>query len=117
MTVAVTEHTIHIAIVEPEERLDVFHASSLSERLEALFAAGHDHLVLDLTAVSFIDSAAIAVMVRTLKEARRRNGSLQLVWPQSASARRIFRLTQFDRVFAMTDTIAEAMATFQGVRP
>lgn len=114
MTAPITKFTLHIAVVTPPEHFNVMATPDVRQQLETLLAEGIHHLIIDLTAVTFCDSAAIAVLVRALKQARQQNGSVRLVWPQAILARRIFALTKFDQVFTMTNTVAEAMQAFQG---
>jgi anti-anti-sigma factor len=66
--------------------------------------------VVDLSAVPFIDSAGMAVLVSLLKKARIAAGEVILVWPSEEAARRILRLTKFDRVFPMADDVQSALS-------
>ncbi|MCU0491226.1 MAG: STAS domain-containing protein [Chloroflexaceae bacterium] len=111
MELTVYEEIVRIAIVSPKSRLDAFAAPELRERLETLLA-GTNRLVIDLSAVPFIDSAGMAVLVSAMKRARQAGGDVRLVWPTDDAARRILYLTKFDRVFVMADTVEAATKEF-----
>ncbi|MCW2809657.1 MAG: anti-sigma-factor antagonist [Friedmanniella sp.] len=60
-------------------------------------------LLLDLSTVTFVDSAGLAALVRLRKDGLARGVELVLVRPRHPEAVRVFALTRFDRVFAMVD--------------
>ena len=114
MSLSMIEHTIRIVTVTLQERVDTFSAPALREQLHKLIDEGANRLVIDLQMVPFFDSAALAVLVSALKRARQKGGDVKLVWPQSTAAQRIFRLTKFDRVFEILDSVEEARQAFGG---
>ena len=59
--------------------------------------------MVDLTEVTFVDSAALAALVRLRRQCATAGLELKFVKPRHADALRIFRLTQFDEVFVMLD--------------
>ncbi|MEI7643163.1 MAG: STAS domain-containing protein [Chloroflexales bacterium] len=109
MEITVHNHIVQIAVVTTDSRIDAFSAPKLRERLDALVAGGANRFVIDLSAVPFIDSAGMAVLVSLLKKARVADGEVVLVWPNEEAARRILRLTKFDRVFPMADDVESAL--------
>ncbi len=112
MEIIITDHVVRIVVVAPQDRVDAFSAGELRERLDQLLAEGTSMLVIDLGNVPFLDSAGMAVLVSALKRARQANGDVKLVWPKEEAARRILRLTRFDRVFSMADTAEAAISSF-----
>lgn len=108
----IEEHNVRIVIVTLSNRIDAFSAPALRERFNAIFDQGVNHLVIDLTQVTFLDSAAMAALVSALKRARLAGGDVKLVWPESNTARRIFYLTKFDRVFDFAPTAEAARQSF-----
>ena len=64
--------------------------------LDAAAAAGGAVVVLDLTAVTFLDSTALGTIVGLLRRMRESGGSLRVVLPET-EARRIFELTGLER--------------------
>jgi anti-sigma B factor antagonist len=95
------------AIVSAEGELDAYAAPELT----ACFAdvAHARNVVADLSAVSFMDSTALGVVVRTLREIGKRGGGVRLVLPET-SARRIFEITMLDQVLPLAATREDALA-------
>ena len=112
MKLVVTEHVIRVVVVAPHERIDAFSAPALRERLETLSGEGVTQFVIDLAEVPFLDSAGLAALVSLLKRARAAGGDVKLVWPREEAAKRIFRLTRFDQVFEMGDSVDAALKGF-----
>lgn len=108
----ISEKVIRIVVVAPRNRVDAFSAPRLRERLDALADEGVNRFVIDLAAVPFLDSAGMAVLVSILKRARQAGGDVRLTWPKHDAAGRILRLTRFDRVFEMDESVEAALASF-----
>ncbi|BCX02730.1 MAG: anti-sigma factor antagonist [Candidatus Roseilinea sp.] len=112
MNLTMCEHVLRVAIVAPQERIDIVNASELRQQLLQLFDSGMINFVIDLSEVPFMDSSGMAVLVSILKRARQAGGDVKLVWPRIKAARRILHLTKFDRVFDIADTAEAALALF-----
>jgi anti-anti-sigma factor len=112
MEMIVTEHVVRVVVVAPQERIDALSGPQLRGRLHELLDDGVTNLVVDLTAVPFMDSAGMAVLVSALKRARTEGGDVRLVWPAAEGARRIINLTRLDRVFVMAESAGEARKGF-----
>lgn len=95
-------------IVVLNGRLDAVEAPKLRAELAGMRAAGAATVIIDLADVHFIDSAGLAALVRARKDARIIGGDIVLVRPTDPDALRVFRLTQFDRVFCMVDARPDA---------
>lgn len=74
-------------------RLDLRSAPELRSTVGAAIAAADDAIVLDLSAVEFIDSSGLGVLVGLHREAERRGVRMLVVAP-SGSAAQIFTLTR-----------------------
>ncbi|TFD30669.1 STAS domain-containing protein [Cryobacterium cryoconiti] len=90
-----------LAIVALTGRLDAVAAPELRLRLTEADVAGCANVVFDLSAVTFVDSAGLAVLVWLRRRCRAEGGDVVLVSPDLVDAMRVFRLTQFDQVFRM----------------
>jgi anti-sigma B factor antagonist len=99
-------------IVAVEGELDLARAPSLKWALIDALEAGRNHLVVDLSATTFMDSTGLGVLVgvnRSLtKEAR-----LAIVCPR-ASLLKIFELSGMDGAFAIFPALEEALAYVRG---
>ncbi len=103
MEIEVTEQIIRNTTVALTGRIDAFNVGALRERFSQLIEDGATQFVVDLGNVSFLDSAGMAALVSLLKQARSKGGDVSLVWPKLEAAKRILRLTKFDRVFTMLE--------------
>jgi anti-sigma B factor antagonist len=91
--------------------LDAHTAPRLRERIQGVLAEGRvEHLVIDLSGTTFLDSSALGVLVGALKQMGEREGRLDIVLP-SSHLRRIFEITALDRVLALHETRASALAS------
>jgi anti-anti-sigma factor len=86
-------------------RFDAVEAPRVRERMAGADLASARALVFDLSEVTFLDSAGLAVLVRARQDRLRSGGSVTLVRPASDDAMRVLRLTRFDQLFSMVDEI------------
>jgi anti-sigma B factor antagonist len=89
--------------------VDQFVAGELRDRLSAAIDEGGPAMVLDLTGVAFVDSMGLGILLGALKRIGLKGGELRLVIPKN-DVRRVFELTQLDRVFTLDATRADALA-------
>jgi len=110
-------HRIHIdheqetAVLTAQGELDAYAAPDLGSGLET--AGSRGPFVADLSKVSFMDSTALGVLVRALKDAAARGVAARVVLPQGA-ARRIFEITTLDRVLPVADSPSAALRQLRG---
>ncbi len=108
MDIAVKSDGSH-TVVALQGRFDAHEADPVRERLVGAISAGAMALTLDLSGVTFIDSKALALLVRSQKECREGGIALTLASP-SSPVQLIFELTKLDRAFHIVDepTLAES---------
>jgi anti-sigma B factor antagonist len=78
--------------------LDVYEAPGFRNELEAIVDEGHRRVVVDCSAMTFIDSAGLAALVDMRRRLDARDGVLVLR-SLSARSRRIFEITDLERLF------------------
>jgi anti-sigma B factor antagonist len=104
------------AVVIAGGEIDVHTSPGLSDALRAADALS-DRLVLDLTAVTFLDSTGLSAMVAALNRGKERGGSMSLVGP-SGVVRRVLAITELDQVFTIYDVVDDAVGDVaEGPRP
>jgi anti-sigma B factor antagonist len=89
--------------------IDYSASSELRERIDAHVQAGDQHLVLDLSAATFIDSTAIGVLVGGVAKLRGAGGSLAVVCTHEMVLN-IFEITGLDRTVALHDSREQALS-------
>lgn len=99
------------AVVTASGELDAFVADDLTDAFRG--AADSGGVLVDLTAVSFMDSTALGLLVRAVREVDARGGVIRVVLP-AGTARRIFELTTLDRVLPVASSRAKALAELEG---
>jgi anti-anti-sigma factor len=81
-----------------EDLLGIFRETGREERI-----------VVDLAGVTFLDSTALGILVRAVRDVGARGGEIRIVLPDG-TARRIFEITTLDRVLPVADSRAQALA-------
>lgn len=95
-------------VVAVTGEIDVYTAPVLREELASLIDGQHTDLVVDLTAVRFMDSTGLGVLVGALKKVRTLGGELQLVIDQDKILK-VFRITALTQVFTIHSSLDEAL--------
>lgn len=76
--------------------IDEYAVDDLRQRLAEL--ADDDLVAVDLTAVDFLPSAGIGVLVKARSTVKQRGGSLDLVAPEGTPAQQVLRITGLPHV-------------------
>jgi len=100
-------------VVTVSGELDVATAPAFREHLEAAIEAGTHRLVIDLTAVSFLDSVALAAIVHE-KQRLAADGRMALVVDPSSYVMLVFQSTGLTQVLELVETRAQAMHLVSG---
>lgn len=108
MDVTITEYLIRHVVVCPHGSLDAESAPDLRERLTGLHDEGVRQFLVDLSHITFMDSAGLTILVALLKQVHQGGGEVRLVWPRVEAARRILHQTRFDRIFNTAESAEEA---------
>ena len=86
----------HVVVVRGEIHLST--APGLSQRLSDAIDAGATRLILDLTAVEFIDSTGLSVLLAGLRRVHQLQGRMALVCV-SPTVLRLFHITGLEETF------------------
>jgi len=82
----------------------------LPPALDAVIAGGDAKIVLDLSAVEFIDSTGLSVLLNGLRQVNQRKGRMALVCT-NPTVLRLFQITSLDVTFAICSDRATAIAS------
>ena len=80
------------------DRLTAATGAAFKDQAVKLIEAGHTRLIVDMTAITFIDSSGLGALVGVLKRVGNR-GEI-VVCGLSSSLKQMFAITRMDRVFA-----------------
>ncbi|MCU0513587.1 MAG: STAS domain-containing protein [Anaerolineae bacterium] len=97
-----------IALMLLEGRFDAYEAPRMSAWLDENIHAEQCRLVINVRMVTFIDSTALASLVKGMKRCREHGGNLAIC-ELDKPVRIIFELTRLDKAFLIVDTQEEAL--------
>ncbi len=107
-----TETIDGIPTVIVSGEFDLVLAAAAAPQLNAAIRSGADAVLIDLSAVEFIDSSGLVLLLSTYRLLDRADRKLAIVCP-NRSAHRILALTRLDRVLPIHDTRDQALAALQ----
>jgi len=110
---SIIEETIDDIIVEIVnlDRATLLEAEELKRQVNDKIDNGYRKVIIDLTAVEFLDSTFLGVIVNTLKKVAKLGGDLKLVGFKS-NVRSMFELTRLFRVFESYSELQDAIKSF-----
>jgi anti-sigma B factor antagonist len=84
----------------------------LKDKVQSLLHQGYTNLLIDLSSVSYVDSAGLGELVQTYVTAKNRGGRLRLLNP-TKRLKDLLVVTKLLTVFESYDNEAAALASFQ----
>jgi anti-sigma B factor antagonist len=87
-------------------------ASALNDFLHKLIAEEKKHIVVDLKAVSFINSSGLGMLIGGLTTMRRSGGELKLA-RASKKVENLLEMTKLQKVFDLHKNVNNAIASFK----
>jgi anti-sigma B factor antagonist len=104
------------AVVGLPSEIDVVNSAEVSDDLVAAIDAGARTVIADMSGTEFCDSAGVKAIVHAYRHAKAHSCALRLV-VTSAPVRRVFALTEVDRLVPVCATMDEALAALSGPAP
>ena len=98
-----------VVVLAVAGEVDLHVAPALRERVHRAVDAAGRAVILDLSAVTFVDSMALSVIVGAGKRARARQSQVRLVVSRP-EIRRVFEITLLDRVFPLDPSREDSLA-------
>lgn len=104
-------HDSGVLIIEcREENLDASNVRDFREAMQRLMK-DHAKVVLDMSAMKFVDSSGLGALISCLREANSRKGDFRLA-AMSRPVRALFELMRMHRVFSIHEAVDGAVASF-----
>ena len=100
-------HQTNLIVASIEGRFDAHGIDQYNTQVVDCVGDSHPNVIIDLSGVEFMDSSALAGLVKTLKRTMEVGGSIILAGVADA-ARIILELTRLDEVFPQAGTVDEA---------
>jgi len=98
--------TDEATICRPEGELDAYTVSQFREALAEL--SENKYLVVDLSAVPFMDSAGLGALIGGIRRTRDAGGSVAVACDRPALTR-LLQTTGFDSIVPVTESVTEAV--------
>ena len=98
-----------VVVVRLAGRLDSSAAPAAEERLLAVVAGAAPSVAIDMSALSYISSAGLRVILVAAKKVQQEKGKLAL-GGLGANVREVFAATGFDTIITIADDAAAAVA-------
>jgi anti-anti-sigma factor len=95
-----------VVVIVARGELDAFAAPDLSAALPETGESAN--VVVDLESATFLDSTALGVVVRAVRDLETNGGRARIILPRG-SARRIFELTTLDQVLPLATSRSDAV--------
>jgi len=110
---SIIEETIDDIIVEIVnfDRATLLEAEELKRQVNNKIDSGYRKVIIDLTAVEYLDSTFLGIIVNTLKKVAKLGGDLKLVGFKP-NVRSMFELTRLFRVFESYSELQDAIKSF-----
>ena len=86
-------------------------ATVLNDKLHELIESGKLKVVVDLSAVSWINSSGLGILIGALTTIRNAGGELKIA-SVTDRIQRLLQITKLDKVFDIYDTVESAVAVF-----
>jgi anti-sigma B factor antagonist len=96
-----------VAVIRGEGRLNMVSAPRLREAVSEAVAAGRPRIVVDLSAVDFMDSSGLGALVGCLKTTRQAGGDLRIAAP-SEQVTMVLKLSNLDRILTSYASASDA---------
>jgi len=96
-------------VVEVVGELDVYTAPLLRTTLSDVIDEGGLRLILDFTAVSFICSVTLGVIIAAIRRLRDRGGSLRVAADPSGAIRKIIDIVGWEDILPLYESVASAI--------
>ena len=112
LDIEVEESTDH-TLCRPVGELDAYTVNRFREALGELASA--KYLLIDLSAVPFMDSAGLGALIGGIRRAREAGGDVAVACSRPTLTR-LLHTTGFDRIVSVTETVEEAVEALTDAR-
>jgi anti-sigma B factor antagonist len=103
----------NVPIVAVTGEVDVYSAPALKDKITELIGSGEHTLIIDLGAVSFLDSTGLGALVEARTATTEAGGAMPLVCTRERILK-LFTITGLDGVFTIHPSIGDAVAALAG---
>lgn len=106
-----TRDTEGVIILDIDGEIDLYNAPEIKDTIKGLMDDGKKQIIINLEAVSYIDSSGIGALISSLSNLKKIGGSLKIIHVYD-SVKKVFELTKLTSFFEIYDSEDEAVADF-----
>jgi anti-anti-sigma factor len=99
-----------LCLVRVHGEIDLSNAQAVSSAIGSVMGQEARRLVVDLSDITYLDSAGVALLLRLAKRLRTRRRQLHLVVPRGSPVRRVLVFTGLPRVIPLEARLEDALA-------
>jgi len=99
-----------LCLVRVHGEIDLSNAHEVSSAIGIFMGQEAHRLVVDLSDITYLDSAGVALLLRLAERLQARRRQLHLVVPRGSPVRRVLLFTGLPRVIPMEARLEEALA-------
>jgi len=107
--------TEDVSVVEVRGRLTSFESRAFQQMIQTLLKQGHNNIVLNLTALEYLDSSGVGELVRNYLSVVKKGGAMKVVG-LAPKIEEVLKITQLYQVFPEFPDEASALESFSGIR-
>jgi anti-sigma B factor antagonist len=109
-------HSDSVSLVEVTGRLTFFESKALRDAIQGLLKQGNKNILLNLTALDYLDSSGIGELARNYLDVVKRGGAMKVVG-MAPKVEEILKVTQLHQVFPEFPDEASALQSFPESQP
>jgi len=98
----------HIIILELVGELDMYNAHNIKEVINSFISEGKNKFLLDLNALTYIDSGGIGALISIYSTIKKNNLKLQIA-NVTGTVRQVIEITKLLNYFPISDTLEESL--------
>jgi len=102
---------VRAEVIELEEDFCSRNMQALRDRVEEALAKGGWHFVIDFSQAKSIDSAGLEMLLWAIEDIQEKGGLLK-VCSLGRTMKKVFEITQFDRIFEVYEDVLSAVKSF-----
>lgn len=101
-------------ILDVAGEIDVYTSPQFKEAVNGIIGSGQKHLIIDMGAVTYMDSSGFGTLLSATRRLRPQGGTINLIRCNTAIDR-ILRITRLNTVFATYDSVDDALKATKAV--
>ena len=101
-----------ISIVDLGDKIDIYNTSVFKDAINKLIAGNKILIILNLEKVAYIDSSGLGVLISTMAELKKIEGSLKIIG-LTDFVKNTFKIMQTTPIFEIYETEADAVKSFK----